>query len=187
MAKNNVVTTPDPTRLVTEALDRAIDGLKELMSTNATSAREVTAEKFAGVDRQFTLIAEARVEQKKDTKDAVDAALAAAKEAVGKSETSTKEQLAQIMLTFNTAIAGLTKEMSDLKERIGDAVSAKRGGDDQRIESRSTVVFVQSLIVAGVLVLGFLVSYSSFHRASTPQIVTVPTVLTVSVPATTTP
>ena len=178
--------TPDPTVLTTAQLERAIKNLQELFDSQLKGLAETRNEKFHSVAEQFALIERLRVEQKSDTKQAVDAALAAAKEAVGKSEASTKEQLAQITLTFNTAIGALTKEISDLKERIGDAVAVKRGGDDQRSESRSAATFIQGLVVAGVLVLGFLFSYS-FHRAPAPQIVTVPTVLTVSVPATTGP
>jgi len=72
---------------------------RELLNERITALRSLTDERFASAEHQ-------RIEQKQDTKAAVDAALSAAKEAVkeqttasglsiSKSETATREQLAQ--------------------------------------------------------------------------------------------
>lgn len=76
-----------------------------------------------------------------NTKDAVDAALAAAKEAVKeqttasglsitKSETATTEQLKQLTATFTTAINAVTATINDLKEQVVRIESLKQGGKE---------------------------------------------------------
>lgn len=130
--------TPDPTTLTTQQMLREVERAKELLQYGIASVRDLTSEKFISVETQLSLIERQRVEQKKDTKDAVDAALAAAKEAVqeqtkasgeaiGKSEALTKTQLEQQNTTFNTGIASVVDKLDDLKDRI------------VRIETRGTV------------------------------------------------
>jgi hypothetical protein len=144
---------PDPTTLTTEAVnaarqhtDREIRHLREL------------------VDNQFALIERQRVEQKQDTKAAVDAALAAAKEAVkeqtaasqlstNKSETSFTEQLKQQNVTFSTANAGLMREIGDVKERVGKVENLRQGGQDTGARMLSVVLAV---VAVGSLVLAVL-------------------------------
>ena len=83
------------------------------------------------VDKEFQLVERQRVEQKKDTKDAVDAALTAQKEAVReqtvasslattKSETATLKQIEQLSLSFTTAVEALRRSIDEVKERIGE-------------------------------------------------------------------
>jgi hypothetical protein len=130
--------TPDPTILTTEQLLREISRLERLMESQVTGLRDLIEEKFVSVATQFALIERQRVEQKKDTKDAVDAALAAAKEAVKeqttasdrsitKSETATSEQLKQLSTTFTTATTGITDNISDVKERVSRIETLKQG------------------------------------------------------------
>jgi hypothetical protein len=120
---------PDPTLLTTEALHREVLRLQELLETFIRGKNEVTEEKFASIKVQMDLIERQRVEQKQDTKAAVDAALAAAKEAVkeqttaseraiAKSETATTKSIDQLGDKFDTAVDGLRREIGDVKERV---------------------------------------------------------------------
>lgn len=133
--------TPDPTILTTEQLERAIGNLKDLMGSELRAEHDLCNEKFHSVNKTLTLIESQRVEQKQDTKAAVDAALAAAKEAVKeqttasalsitKSETATAEQLRQLSTTFTTANTGLTLLLNDLKTRVERIENLKQGGKD---------------------------------------------------------
>jgi methyl-accepting chemotaxis protein len=99
--------------------------------TNLTALRELEDEKFKRVEQQFELVERQRVEQKKDTKDAVDAALTAQKEAVkeqttasataiGKSESATNKALEQLGANFNTAVDSLRRTIDEVKERISE-------------------------------------------------------------------
>ena len=130
---------PDPTVLTTAALVREIAGvdekiraLKELTESDLEGLEAVIAEKFNTVDTQFNLIERQRVESKEDSGDALAAALAAAKEAVTKNEESTKEQLAQLKITFDTAITAVTATVTDVRDRVGKIEALKLGGEESR-------------------------------------------------------
>ena len=156
----------DPSRnvdaLVTAAMDRQDDlrnmsaaHLREMMAKDTAHALEriehakvlraaqfaASDEKLKSVDMQLALIERQRVEQKADTQKAVDAALAAQKEAVreqttasalaiGKSENAMTKQVDQQGVTFATAIAGVANSQSDLKTRVERIENLKQGGRD---------------------------------------------------------
>ena len=97
--------------LVNEERKEQFASLKELMTDRISSMETLTDEKFAAAERQ-------RLEQKQDTKAAVDAALTAQKEAVkeqttaseraiAKSEAATNKQLEQQQVTVSTAVDAL--------------------------------------------------------------------------------
>lgn len=128
----------DPSSLTTQSLLREISLLRTLMESRMEGMTAIENEKFTRVAQQFTLVEQQRVEQKSDTKAAVDAALTAQKEAVkeqtiasersiAKSEMSTSKQLEQLNTTFATAITGLTTVLNDLKDRVGKLESVKQG------------------------------------------------------------
>jgi len=76
------------------------------------------AEKFASIQVQFKE-RDTRAEQTtKDGKTAVDAALQAAKEAVGKSETATVKQIDQQAALIGTATRALDDKITDTKDRL---------------------------------------------------------------------
>lgn len=159
---------PDPTVLTTEQLLREVAQAKDLMEARIEGVEAVVAERFRGVDEKFDLVERQRLEQKKDTKDAVDAAFSAAKEAVkeqtnasdrsiSKSESATKEQLTQLSTTFTTQIKAVTDSQGDLKERVQSIESIKQGVLENRTESRSqtsnTTTIIGAIIATIVLVL----------------------------------
>src|SRR5688572_24104498 len=94
---------PDPTTLTTEALQREIKGLGDLLRSELRGERDAIRVMIENIHARFDIIEAQRVEQKADTQKAVDAALQAQKEAVReqtaasdkaitKSETSMIEQ-----------------------------------------------------------------------------------------------
>ena len=106
------------------ALTRRLSSIENEMSSRLGTLQEL-------VDKEFELVERQRVEQKKDTKDAVDAALTAQKEAVReqtvasslattKSETATLKQIEQLSLSFTTAVEALRRSIDEVKERIGE-------------------------------------------------------------------
>lgn len=135
-ARGDIRPVPDPTSLTTEALQRAIGSLQGLITLQMThesesrEAADIAIQAFS--ERELELIERQRVEQKLDTKAAVDAALAAAKEAVkeqttasglsiSKSENATNEQIKQLNVTFSTAISGVDRTINDWKDRVTSA------------------------------------------------------------------
>ena len=191
-----MVPEPDPSTLTTAQLLREIEILRgsiddkvearqremlvaqELSEAKLRGEIELTAQRFDAFTGQLELIERQRVEQKSDTKAAVDAALIAQKEAVqeqtiasglsiAKSEAATAKQLDQQSVTFTTAISGVTKNSSDqkdafnvsiadLKERlgaldlkVGGIESNKQGAQETRVEHRATNT--QMIAIAAII------------------------------------
>ena len=144
---------PDPTILTTEQLLREIATLKELFSTSLDGHNMVNVQRFLNVETQLNQAERQRVEQKQDTKAAVDAALAAAKEAVGKSETSTKEQLTQLSTTFTTAQSAMTQSVVGLTTRVERIENARTTIAEQKTDTRAGT---GTMIAIGALVVGAL-------------------------------
>jgi len=119
---------PDPTILTTEQLGRAIDNLQTLLERTIDAEAKLTAERFADVRRMQNLAEKARIEQKKDTKEAVDLALSSAKE----------------------SIQALRREVDDLKNRA----NTSRGATEGEAERQGRTF---AWIGAGCLVLSVLV------------------------------
>jgi hypothetical protein len=148
MAEETSKPTPDPTILTTEQLERAIKNLSDLFDAKL-------GEQIAPIKTELHLVELHRVEQKSDTKAAVDAALTAQKEAVKeqttaseraqlKSETATGEQLRQLTVTFNTTIAALNSRIDELKERLDRGT----GGSDQSAKWLAAMFSTLALIAA---------------------------------------
>lgn len=130
----------DPSALTTAQLHREITILRELLDALFLGAEEINVQRFAAIEKELSLVERQRVEQKSDTKAAVDAALTAQKEAVkeqttasdraiAKSEMAMTKQLEQLQATFATAINGVTLLLNDAKERIVKIEANKSGGD----------------------------------------------------------
>lgn len=137
---NEIYQHSDPSELTTKQLHREIQVLNELLDARFTGTESISIQRFASVDKQFELMEKQRVEQKADTKAAVDAALTAQKEAVkeqtiasdraiAKSETAMTKQLEQLSANFTTAINGVSVQMNDSKDRIVKIESQKQGSD----------------------------------------------------------
>jgi hypothetical protein len=174
---NNGAAKLDPSALTTQQLLREIEGLRALAFSAIDKATEVTAERFNSVDTQFALVERQRLEQKSDTKAAVDAALAAAKEAVAantssseksitKSETATFEQLKQLNVTFTTANAGLLSNFNDLKDRVGIVESMRQGMNAATRDRREAKAESRLDLNAVVIFLGLVLAAVSFFLTS---------------------
>jgi DNA repair exonuclease SbcCD ATPase subunit len=181
--RENSRPTPDPTILTTEQLLREVDRVKELMTALVEGLREVTDERFRSVnqllvtlERQRTELkadlAATRIEQKADTKAAVDAALIAQKEAVkeqtsaseraiAKSEASNTKQTDQLQASFAAAITQVTTTFNDLKTRVERIENLKQGGQDNKTALYAAIGLVATVIVAAVIVVGFVITQSS--------------------------
>jgi len=164
---------PDPTILTTEQLLREVAALRELVQSDIEGLEAIVAEKFRSVDQQLELVERQRVEQKADTKAAVDAALTAQKEAVkeqttasdraiAKSEASMTKQLEQMGSTFTASIKGVTDNLDDVKERVGKMEAMKLGGQEVKTENRSQTSLIIALAVAGISFLGLVTTLAVF-------------------------
>ena len=201
------VPVPDPTALTTDAIRREMLGLKELLEQRIEDRdREIRAlvtdrnEQLkamrelltAKIEAEVTLTAERfetserlRLEQKADTKAAVDAALTAQKEAVkeqtiaseraiAKSEAATTKQLEQQQVTFATVSDALRRSIDEVKERAVEenrairnsvsevattangTVQQKAGATENRTGIYATVGLLITIILAMMALAAFL-------------------------------
>jgi len=171
MGPHEWVPVPDPTVLTTQALYREVSSLRELIELRIEDLSGLLDEKFLRTEQQFELVERQRVEQKNDTKNAVDAALTAQKEAakeqtvasdraIAKSEAAITKQLEQQRETFGSAQDEARRTMDEMKTRIGDldkritsnsaaGVGQRQGGLDARTVGFSMLMAV--LGIAGLL------------------------------------
>jgi hypothetical protein len=137
MEKAVEVFQADLTRVPTQ-LDRAIKGLDDVLKAkldgmdNSTlkeieKLAAVTRERFAGIDNQF-VERDTRTDQRAgDTKLAVDAAFAAAKEATAKIESGFTKSIDSILELIRTTTKASDDKTSDLKDRL-TAMEARTAG-----------------------------------------------------------
>ena len=168
---------PDPTDRTLGALQREIEQLEDKIDTAFDHKEEVNVVRHQAIQTQLNLmeahrlelrdIAEKqRLEQKEDTKVAVDAALTAQKEAVrettiatnlanAKSESAMTKALEQMAATFTAALASVTGTVVDLKERVSGMDQYKRGGAENQSDKRlDMTMLIQIIAVATAIYLG---------------------------------
>jgi len=178
---------PDPTVLTTAASERLEAMIRNLIKTEIEHQAELFDQKLARVETQFQMLefrlgeqkrdAEARTaEQKKDTKDALDAALAAQKEAgalqtsaseksITKSETATNERIKAVETLLATSTKASDDKVDDLKSRIV-AIEATRLGSVEQIASvragnvdvRGNLASIVSVITAVIAVASIIIT-----------------------------
>lgn len=183
---------PDPTILTTQQLDREINSLREVLETRMAgmdkaivllqaandkipsavdekihSLREIQEEKFSSVQTQFKERDTRSEQTSKDSKVAVDAALQAAKEAVGeqnkssalaiaKSETSTVKQIDQLGVLIQTTSKALDDKIADIKDRLtriegkGEGVDKSMVTQQAATNSTAYIVFAALGLLVGI-------------------------------------
>lgn len=185
------VPVPDPTKLTTEALLRETLALRELLlskmetaDTKMTGHFLIDAQRFAKIDEQFHTIDAQRVEQKKDTQDALTAALTEQKEAVrkqdeanqkaiSKAEQATKETLAGLQDLFRTTSDAQGEKINDVKTRVSQVESVKHGAAETKVGllgNANLVLAAASVIVAVIVAIAILSRHGSTAPA-TPTVV----------------
>jgi hypothetical protein len=127
--KNTVETRLDgmdkallPVQAATQRLVDLVLGLEDKLAGRVdeklTAYANVVHEKFHGIEVRFSERDTRFESEKRDSKTAVDAALQAAKEAVGKSELSTVKQIDQQGILINTTTKATDEKIDDIKDRI---------------------------------------------------------------------
>lgn len=124
-----------------ELLQTRSDKLPASIDNSVNQLQQLHGEKFASIETQF-LERDTRTEQtSRDSKVAVDAALQAAKEAVGeqnksnalaisKSEAAFTKQIDQIGVLVNSMSKAIDDKIDDIKGRLQAMESQKKGGSD---------------------------------------------------------
>jgi hypothetical protein len=191
----NSLPVPDPTVLTTQQLSTAISALKELFDVRVSSIEKAMEALTSGLEERSKEIREAvkhleRLHEEKfiriqtqilerdvqtdkasrDVKAAVDAAFAAAKEAVGeqnksnalaigKSETSVLKLIDGISEIIKTNDRTNADKIGDLKDRLTIIESTTKGMSASKIEAVQTNATNWGFVVGGVgLVYGVVAS-----------------------------
>jgi hypothetical protein len=156
--------------LLRQDVQRQLDALRELLETKIASTRDVRDERFKAISVQFAE-RDVRAEQTdKERRLSLDAALAAAKEAVaeqqkanglaiGKSEETTKERLDSLERLMETNITALRESYADLKSRLDRGGGHEEAQKESKVDSRANIglyLLAASVIIAAmVAVVGF--------------------------------
>lgn len=132
--------------------DRELASQREYIISLIDTVRSVSAEKFAGIDTRFLERDERTAQAAQESRISLDAALAAAKEAVseqnkanalaiGKSELATKEKLDALERLMVASTTALADKISGVIERVG------------RIEARGEGKAALWALLAGVILI----------------------------------
>jgi len=157
-------------------MDRAVELLQNIENRFPAKVDEKIAslaalheEKFNSIEKQFKE-RDVRTEQSsKDSKVAVDAALQAAKEAVGeqnkssalaiaKSETSTVKQIDQLGVLIQTSNKALDDKISDIKERLTRVEGKGEGQVAAKTNQQAAGSYASTIIMAVIAVIALAVS-----------------------------
>jgi CHASE3 domain sensor protein len=186
-----LIEKPDPTVLTTQQINERVSGLREVIEArlngmdkavdllqkradaspsvaqvndSVVSLRELHNEKFSSIQTQFRE-RDIRTEQTaRDSKIAIDAALQAAKEAVGKTEQTFTKQIDQITSLITANAKALDEKVNDVKDRLTTiearavgTVSATMSHQQQARDNTGLIAMIISGIAAAVAVAGFIV------------------------------
>jgi hypothetical protein len=139
----NITTRIDGMDKAIELLQTSTDRTPNMVSASIERLQELHEEKFESIATQF-MERDTRTEQtSRDSKVAVDAALQAAKEAVGeqnksnalaiaKSEATFTKQIDQIGVLISTMQKGIDDKIDDIKTRLQAIESRKLGEGETR-------------------------------------------------------
>jgi hypothetical protein len=158
-------------------MDKAIDLVQnrtdhfpEQIIASFRQLQELHEEKFASIKVQF-IERDTRTEQtSRDSKVAVDAALQAAKEAVGeqnksnalaiaKSEATFTKQIDQIVILIGTMQKGIDDKFDDLKGRVSSVESRQQATEGHKKGSENTLGYVVAVAGLAVAVCSLLVRF----------------------------
>lgn len=146
-------------------IDEKITALREVHEQRFDAKFDTHLEKFSSIQTQFRE-RDVRAEQSsKDSKVAVDAALQAAKEAVGeqnkssalaiaKSETATVKQLEQLYALIASMTKGFDDKIGDVKDRLTRIEGKGEGSATTRQTQQSSSSYVVAIIgmVVGLVI-----------------------------------
>jgi uncharacterized coiled-coil protein SlyX len=201
-SSGNMLPIPDPTPLTTDMVLREVHALREVLDmriagndrliamlqdslaeravvirTQVDHLQQLQDEKFRSIQTQF-VERDTRAEQTaKDSKVAVDAALQAAKEAVGeqnkssslaisKSESGTTKQIDQISINIATSNSNLNDKIDDVKGQQvilnGQLLlmSGKiAGGNDNKDDNRSNIGIIVAVLAVVVAAAAMIIDF----------------------------
>lgn len=145
--------------------DTKIGDIKELLTEKIEAAAAVREEQFRALDVQL----QGRAERDRDLdlarENALNHALAAAKELVAASNNNFTKQIDGLQTSFGSQIKALDEKVNDLRERLTHVSSAAQGGTTEQTRRRQDsglLVAIGSMLLAAVAI-----AFAVFQRVGT--------------------
>lgn len=154
--------TPDPTLLTIDALRREIAMLDSLHNAKLEAEEELTEERIGRLDEALKRFEAQRLEQKEDTRIAVNSALESQKEATAKMESAMASQIASLKSNFDTSFRSMETTLADLKDRVTTMESIKQGATEHKTEARQVTSGQIAALGAGIALFMAILSLISF-------------------------
>lgn len=157
---DGLLPVPDPTELTTAALIREVKALKELIELRFEAQDTLFQAKLDSLDRLYASLIESiqrQAEQRaKDSGLAIDAALRAAKEAVGAQNESNAEAIAKSEGSVVKQLASTDSRLTELRDRITAMENRSIGAGGQRQDTQQGWSFlfgvIGSIVAVGALI-----------------------------------
>lgn len=132
-------------------IEERVSSMATLVEEKFFSVQAQQVEKFDSIQVQFRERDTRGEQTSRDSKIAIDAALQAAKEAVGKSEVSTIKSIDQIVALIQTMNKASDDKMNDIKDRFGTLENKSPGQGLAAISVILAVALVVAMVVIGVM------------------------------------
>lgn len=153
----------DDMRGASSALFHAlIGGLEKYIDAKIDGFKALYDSRLDNIKHEFATVEHNRIEQKNDTKVAVDAALTSAKDLVKEQGSASKEAITKSETAATSALLAVQTTVNDLKDRLGRVETELRTkaevhsvgrSDTGMVVSVAMAVFAfLSLIIAGIAV-----------------------------------
>ena len=141
-------------------VQKQVGGLKELLEKTIELLAKLNEEKFGNLEKRLDLVEQARIEQKKDTATAVDAALKAAKEAVTEQNASNVLAISKTENNTTKQIEQVNEKIDDVKERLTriEGVAAGITTTKQTNTTQSNWM-IYLVIMAGIAIIGIVIKF----------------------------
>jgi len=163
---------PDPTVLTTEASARMEKMLRELILSEIAHLDALFSERFVRIEIRFNMLDARTAEQKQDTTNALNAALAAQKEAgaaqtnffresIAKLETAALERIKALETLLATSNRASDDKITDIKDRLIAIEAIKLGATEQVATTRAGSVDMRGNLSAVMGVIAGLVGVIS--------------------------
>ena len=174
--RNDVRPVPDPTTLTTAASDRLEATLRNLIRAETRHIDELFRERLSATAThfmtQFSMLDARTAEQKQDTTNALNAALAAQKEAVAaqtasseksitKSETATIERIKAVETLLSASTRASDDKIDDLKSRIVAIEASKLGTKEGTATAQQNTTDARAMITIGISIILVIIASAS--------------------------
>ena len=168
--KPDWIPRPDPTKLTTEQLDREVASLKEIIFTRLAGMEALSGQRLDEIQRQFLDQSEKFGVITQASKEAVEKALASAKEAIveqnrasdlatTKSEANFTKAIDQQRQIIESQSKSNDVQVGDIKERLNKLEGMALGKFDTEKQHRDNSALYVAILVAIIAAIGLF-----YHR-----------------------